>query len=481
MQPTKRTKIVCTIGPASHDEATLTKMMEAGMDVARLNFSHGTHDDHAKLIGLIRRTAEKLGRTVAILQDLQGPKVRVGMLPDDGLMLENGASVVLTSDPEGSLPKITVSHQGLHEDVREGDTFLLDDGLLELKVDKVEGRDIACTVIVGGKLTSHKGVNLPTATLSIPAITDKDKEDLRFGVEQKVDLVALSFVRSAKEVEELRGLIARYEKELGDEWASMPGILIVSKIEKHEAVKNIDGIIAATDAVMVARGDLGIEVPAQEVPVIQKTVIRKCLAEARPVIVATQMLDSMIRNPRPTRAEVSDVANAVIDHADAVMLSGESATGKYPVEAVTVMADIIKETEKSAFDDLPPHAAVKEHLGTGEAVSAVADGLARSVDAKAILVATASGSTARMVSRHRPDPAILGVTTSGRVLRQLSLSWGVVPAFMRHVDHHDELVPYAIAELTGSGMLERGDKIVIVAGSPADETGRVSAVEVREI
>ena len=418
MRITKNTKIVCTIGPAANTPEAISAMIEAGMDVCRLNFSHGTYDQHAAMIVTIRAAAAKAGRHVALLQDLQGPKIRVGDLPQEGVQLVAGAETTFTTEHGAALPKITVTWEHLHEDLKAGDHVLLDDGLLDVEVLRVEGRDIVTRVITGGTLTSHKGFNLPTASLTVPAITDKDKEDLKFGVAQGVDFIALSFVRDAKDIKELRALI-----DAAGDRKDVP-IMIVSKIEKHEAIRNIDAIIAESDGIMVARGDLGIETPAEDVPIHQKRIIDKCRKAGKPVIVATQMLDSMIRNPRPTRAEVSDVANAVIDHTDAVMLSGESASGKYPLEAVATMARIVHETEASEFDDVDPH----QHAAVTTAEDAASEAaavLASDAGAKAIIVSTVSGRAARVISRERPALSIHAVAADDRVVRQLALSWGV--------------------------------------------------------
>ncbi len=478
MRNAKRTKIVCTIGPASHEPDMLEKMLLAGMNVARLNFSHGTHDDHAKLIKTIREVAGRIGEPVALLQDLQGPKIRVGDLPKEGVMLMKGEDAVFTTEPGAALPRITVSHERLHEDLKAGDSILLDDGLLEVKVKEIRGRDIVTEVVNGGPLTSHKGFNLPTASLSVPAITDKDKEDLKFGVGQGVDWVALSFVRSANDINDLRALIAAYEKELGI--TPERPLRVIAKIEKHEAIRNMDEIVAAVDAIMVARGDLGIETPAEEVPLAQKTLIEKCLAAAKPVIVATQMLDSMIRNPRPTRAEVSDVANAVIDHTDAVMLSGESASGKFPLEAVETMARIVQETEASGRDDIEPHA----HMQAGksdEAVMAEAAAImAKDVDAKLILALSGNGDLGRIVSRHRPQLPIAVATTSERTRNQLNLSWGVIPFLLPECKSIDELLQKGGEFLKKEGLVKAGDKVVVVAVDPAG-AGAANLVEIRMV
>lgn len=478
MRNAKRTKIVCTIGPASHEPEMLEKMIMAGMNVARLNFSHGTHDDHAKLIKTIREVAARLGEPVALLQDLQGPKIRVGDLPKEGVMLMKGEDAVFTTEAGAALPRITVSHERLHEDLKVGDSILLDDGLLEVKVKEIKGRDIVTEVVNGGPLTSHKGFNLPTASLSVPAITEKDKDDLKFGVGQGVDWVALSFVRTAKDINDLRDLIAGYEKELG--LTPERPLKIIAKIEKHEAITNMDEIVAAVDSIMVARGDLGIETPAEEVPLAQKTLIEKCLAAAKPVIVATQMLDSMIRNPRPTRAEVSDVANAVIDHTDAVMLSGESASGKYPLEAVETMSRIIRETEASGRDDIEPHA----HMTAGksdEAVMAEAAAiLSKDVDAKLILALSSDGDLGRILSRHRPQLPIAVATTAERTRNQLNLSWGVFSFVLPECKSIDDLLTQGGDVLKREGLAKSGDKIVLVAVDPAG-AGDANLVEIRTI
>lgn len=481
MKTSKRTKIVCTIGPASHTPELLGKMIAAGMNVARLNFSHGTHDDHAKLITMLRGLAHSTGEPLAILQDLQGPKIRVGDLPKEGIMLKPGETVVFSTEANAALPKIPLTYDKLHEDVKPGDIILLDDGLLEVKVLGVRGHDIDCQVIDGGLLTSHKGFNLPTTSLSIPAITDKDKEDVKFGVAQHVDWVALSFVRSAKDIYDLRDLIIAAETALGKEHLEHQPMRIIAKIEKHEALKNIDEIIEAVDAIMVARGDLGIETPAAEVPLAQKMLIEKCLKAGKPVIVATQMLDSMIRNPRPTRAEVSDVANAVIDHADAVMLSGETASGKYPLEAVEVMAEVVRETEASKYDDMAPRKATHEGMTTEESISDVANILAKDVGAKLILVATTSGDTARIVSRYRPELPILAATDNERVMHQLNLSWGVIPFMLVGCKDLHDFVAKSLEHLKKNKHASKGDKIIVVAGEPIGESKAVNMVEVVEM
>ncbi|MBU0625763.1 pyruvate kinase [Patescibacteria group bacterium] len=480
MKQRKRTKIVCTIGPSSNDLVILKKMIQAGMNVARLNFSHGEHKNHAELIQLIRRASEETNEPIAILQDLQGPKVRVGELPNDGIALETGKLVVFSTEKNVSLPKIGLTYDALHNDVQPGDRLLLDDGLLEVKIVSVAGLDIQCEVMTGGTLFSHKGLNLPTATLGIPAITEKDKKDMRFGILQGVDLVALSFVRNAQEIRDLRCLIESFEEESVEKSKYHSSIQIIAKIEKHEAVKNIDEIIEAADGIMIARGDLGIEMPAEEVPLIQKVVIDKCRKKAKPVIVATQMLDSMIRNPRPTRAEVSDVANAVIDHTDAVMLSGESATGKFPVETVETMSRIIHETEESRFDDVTT-AGQFNHEDAGLAISELANFLARDIKAKLILVASISDRAGQIVSCYRPERPIFVPTLDDRGLRQSNLSWGVQPFMLPKCSTTEELIDHSIGFFKKTKWVKSGDKIIVVAGESADISSKVNSIEIREV
>lgn len=475
--PAKRTKIVCTIGPSSDSIETLTALTEAGMNVCRLNFSHGTHENHAELIKRIRQVRELTGEPLSILQDLQGPKIRVGELPEEGVELVAGKTIVFTSD-KGDIPKrIPVTYPNLHEDVKEGQRLLLDDGLLEVTVKSIKGKDVTCEIVTGGKLKSHKGLNLPETETKISAITDKDKEDLVFGVAQGVDWIALSFVRSGEDIRQLRLLIQTEEKKLAKP-REVP-IGIIAKMEKPQAIEKMDEIIAEVDAIMVARGDLGIEMPAEKVPVIQKDLIKKCLALGKPVIVATQMLDSMIRNPRATRAEVSDIANAVIDHADATMLSGETASGEHPLEAVKTMAATIRETEKSSYDDLPIQTRLKN--SKEDAVSNVASILSKMTDTKAILVAAMNGGAARLVSRFRPEVPICAAVPSAQVAYQLNLSWGVRPLILEKAKTMPELIEQGIEELKREKIVSKGDEIVIVAGDPVGDDGHVQLVELKKV
>ncbi|MBI5654770.1 pyruvate kinase [Candidatus Uhrbacteria bacterium] len=480
-KPIKRTKIVCTLGPASNTAEQIGELVKAGMNVARLNFSHGTHEDHAKMIEKIRAISREMEEPIAILQDLQGPKIRVGELPPEGVTLKTGDKVVFTTG-EADIPrKLPVTYAKLHEDVKPGERLLFDDGLLAGRVLSVQGQDVTCEIIDGGVLLSHKGMNLPETAVSASAMSDKDKDDVKFGISQNVDWVALSFVRTAKDIFDLRFLIKQYEEELDIESGIDHPIRIIAKIEKGEAVENIDEIIEAVDGIMVARGDLGIEMRAEEVPLIQKRLIDKCLAAAKPVIVATQMLDSMIRNPRPTRAEVSDIANAVIDHTDAVMLSGETASGKHPLESVETMAKVIRETESSHYDDLENPFENKKKQTTDEAVSQVAKILAKDVGAKGILVASMSGDTGRLVSRHRPELPIFVATDDERVQRQLNLSWGVVPFMLPKCQSVEELVERSLGYLKKSKKINKGEDLIIVAGDPVGVSGRVNLVEIRKV
>ncbi|MFA5129152.1 MAG: pyruvate kinase [Patescibacteria group bacterium] len=475
----KRTKIVCTIGPVSEKPAILKKMIKAGMNVARLNFSHGTHAWHGKVIKIIRKISKESGQPVGIIADLQGPRIRVGELPTAGVKLNPKEKITLTTNLKNAKNKIPVTYANLHKDLSSGNRILLDEGLLELKVLKILGRDIFCEVVVGGILTSHKGINLPDSSVSLPPLTEKDKDDLLFAVKEGVDWVALSFVSRASEIYDLRYLTRSLEKKL--KLPKNAPIKIIAKIEKHEAVKNLDEILEAVDGIMIARGDLGIETPAEDVPLWQKKIIDKCLAVAKPVIVATQMLDSMIRKPRPTRAEVSDVANAVIDHTDAVMLSGETASGLYPLLAVETMAKIVSETEKSIYDDLVMAGIVKKIKNIDDAVSQVAKILSKTVEAKAILAASLSGYAGRIVARYRPELPILVTTDNLRVQRQLTLSWGVIPFVLPSCRSVEELVDRSIGYIKKNKFVARGEKIIIIAGEPVGRSGNINLIEIKEL
>jgi len=395
-----KTKIVATIGPASSDVLTLERMIKAGLRVARLNFSHGTHKSHAKFIRNVRAAARKVGVEVAILQDLQGPRIRIGDVPEDGIKIKRGQKVALlpANGPLLRIPDhtiIPIQYKDLYKDVKKGTMILIEDGTIQLKVVRVSNKRIYCKVKIPGIIKSHKGINVPDVTLKVDVITAKDKKDIIFGQQHDVDFVALSFVKEAADINRLKKLIAKAQKKN----VKVP-TKVIAKIERKEAIERLPGILEAVDGIMVARGDLGIELPAEQVPLLQKELIQRCLQRGKPVIVATQMLDSMIYNPQPTRAEVSDVANAVIDHTDAIMLSGETATGKYPVEAVKMMTRTAMVTEASVFDDFD--CGPLEINGLKQALAHAACRLSAEINAKAMIVVTKSGDGVRYLTRHRP-------------------------------------------------------------------------------
>jgi len=471
-----RTKIVCTIGPASRAPEMLRELMLAGMDVARLNFSHGDQAYHGENIKRIRAAADEVGKPIAILTDLQGPKLRGGEMEGEGVLLASGEEVILTTRPIVGHPgQVPVQYAHLPREVEPGDRILIDDGLLELEVLSAGETDIACRVIAGGLLKSNKGMNLPRASHAIPAITDKDREDLRFVLEQQVDWVALSFVRHSGEVRELKGMI----RELSDFGNPVP---VVAKIEKPEAVDDIDGIIEAADAIMVARGDLGIETSPEAVPIVQKMIIAKCNAVGKPVITATQMLDSMIRNPRPTRAEASDVANAILDGTDAIMLSGETAVGKYPLESVRTMVRIAQEAERGWMEGLAkPRPLFGPATSTADAVGHAAREMAWDLRAAAIITPTISGHTARLISKYRPHCPIIAVTPSPRVQRQLALYWGIYALLCRRAESTDEIIAGAVRAAQEHGLVKRGDVVVITAGAAGSEPGTTDIIKVQVV
>lgn len=471
-----RTKIVCTIGPASRSPEMLRHLISSGMDVARLNFSHGSHEEHGENVARIRQASEHVGKPVAILMDLQGPKLRVGEMEGNGIALAKDQEITLTTEPiRGHGSRIPVQFANLPQLVAPGDRILIDDGLLELTVLSCTQTEIRCRVITGGLLQSNKGMNLPRAHASIPAITEKDKLDLAFALERQADWIALSFVRDAREVTELKQLVA-HECPLG---RPTP---VMAKIEKPEAIENIDAIIAAADGIMVARGDLGIEVSPEDVPMMQKLIIRKCNEAGVPVITATQMLDSMIRNPRPTRAEASDVANAILDGTDALMLSGETAAGQYPLESVQTMVKIAERTEREmlrsrrAAPVAPPRT-----KSIAEAVSHAACETAYDLDAAAIITPTASGHTARMVSRYRPSMPIIAVTPSPMVQRRLTLYWGVYPLLAKRTASSDEMLADAVSVAQKHCFVRPGDLVVMTAGAAGSAPGTTNLIKVQSI
>ena len=455
----KKTKIVCTMGPQENDIDLLSRMIEAGMDVARFNFSHGTHEEQAERMESVRKARERTGRPIAMLLDTKGPEIRTGLLVDHKkVTLEAGKEIILTTeDIDGTAEKVSITYKKLYEDVKAGDTILVDDGLMELRVKEIAGEDIICEIINGGELSERKGCNVPGVRTQLPAITDKDIEDIVWGIGQGFDVIAASFIRDAAGVYQIKDLL----KEHG---STIP---VFSKIECSEAVDNIDEIIEASDGIMVARGDLGVEVPAHLVPHIQKEIISKCNKAYKPVITATQMLDSMIRNPRPTRAEVADVANAIYDGTDAVMLSGETAVGKYPVEAVTLMAEIAKNTEKYMNEDqFNSHRSMEQHATVSSSVCYAAVRTAKNVGASAILIPTVSGKTARLMSNFRPEIPIYAVSPSWAMVRRMQLYWGVTPFAGKKEKNQYLLIDHSIQIVKDKGYVKEGDIVVITAGDP---------------
>ena len=471
----RRTKIMCTIGPACSEPEVLGQLINAGMDVARLNFSHGDHQSHHENIQRIRALAEQANKPVAVVADLQGPKLRVGSMPPQGVPLAPGETLVLTTEQiTGEPGRVPVQYEHLPEAVRPGDRILIDDGLIEVKVSHVEGTEITAQVVTGGVLTSNKGLNLPAASLAIPAITEKDKEDLRFALDEQVDMVAMSFVRTAEEVLEMKGLI----REMSSLGRATP---LIAKIEKPEGVDNIDAIIAVVDCVMVARGDLGIETAPEKVPMVQKMIIRKCNQAGKPVITATQMLDSMIRNPRPTRAEASDVANAILDGSDAIMLSGETAAGKYPVSAVETMVRITCETEIARASLPGRQTTARPGKFFAEAVAHASVTTALDMSAAAIVAPTVSGDTARTIARFRPHCPIVAVTPSPITQRQLALVWGVYPVLSKRVGSTDEVISDAVEAAQRHGYIREGDIVIITGGAVGFGVGTTDMMKVHLI
>ena len=464
------TKIVATIGPASDSPEMMRKLLLAGMNVARLNFSHGNYEDHAERIKRLRAAAEELDLPLMLLQDLQGPKIRVGEMPAEGTMLSEGDALTLVpiADYTGQPNTVSLDYPYVAEEAEPGTQVLLDDGLLELRVEKVDGTAVHCKVVEGGILKSHKGVNFPTLNLRLPSMTDKDKRDLDFGVEQGVDLISLSFVRKPEDIQILKALL----KEKG---ADIP---VLAKLEKPQAIANLEAIVDECDAIMVARGDLGVEMKPEKVPLIQKQIIQVCNQKGIPVITATQMLDSMIHNARPTRAEASDVANAIMDGTDAVMLSGESAVGDYPVEAVEMLARIAIEVEPAIqFFNYPP-----SRSDDGEAISEALHAIEDVIDLQCIVTFTATGYAAELVSEERPKVPIVAYTTDPKVYRRLSLNWGVRPVLMRQTQHDlIDVLHWMEADLLHRNFVAPGDKVVVMGGIPLSGTDSPNFLKIHTI
>jgi pyruvate kinase len=459
----RRTKIVCTIGPASDSEEKLAALSEAGMNVARLNFSHGTHAEHAATIGRIRRVANRLNRPIAILQDLQGPKIRTGTLARGAVELKDEAKFTITTRPvEGTPREVSTTYAGLPQDVRPGDRLLLDDGLIELRVEQVSGPDVKTRVVHGGMLKEHKGINLPGVLINIPSLTDKDRADLEFGLAQQVDYIAISFVRRAEDVAGVKRAII----EADPKSASMP---VIAKLEKPAALDNLEEILDVADGVMVARGDLGVELSPQQVPSAQKRIIQAANRERRLVITATQMLESMVSSPLPTRAEVSDVANAIFDSTDAVMLSAETASGAYPVEAVRMMAEIAEEAE-SHVEEWGRWAAVNEPTSEDSvALARAARELAHDRDVQAIALFTRTGRNARLMSKARPRVPILAFTPEPRTYLRLPLLWGVTPYLVPHADSVEGMLAHVEAAMLLDSSVRPGQQVILIAGLPPNK------------
>jgi len=452
----RHSKIVCTIGPASRDPRILKKLLEAGMDVARLNFSHGSHSEHLATMQTLRRTAQKLKKTIAILADLQRPKIRTGPLASGTpVQLRYGQEFTITTAKIlGDSTRVNTTFLPLPKEVHRGDRILLSDGLIELRVEKVRGREVNCRVVNGGALGEHKGINLPGIKLRVPALTPKDKADLKFALAHGVDYIAVSFVRRSEDVQLAKSLIRRAGKD----------IPVIAKLEKPEAIENLEEILRVSDGVMVARGDLGVEMSPERVPVVQKAIIARAREFRRPVITATQMLESMTENPRPTRAEASDVANAIFDGSDAVMLSAETASGKYPVEAASMMARIICEAEESMTEFARP--ATQEKLKVAETVAELVCHASRELHMRWIVVFTHSGFTARLISRYRPLVPIAAFSPEAVTRRRMALVWGVAPLAIPDLRKVDQLAEISEKRLLQEKLVRKGDVIAVVAGTP---------------
>ncbi|MCM3715045.1 pyruvate kinase [Halalkalibacter oceani] len=470
----RKTKIVCTIGPASESIDKLVALIEAGMNVARLNFSHGDFAEHGARIENIREAEKRTGQKVAILLDTKGPEIRTQTLEGGVAELKAGETLIISmTEVVGNAEKISITYPGLIDDVHPGSKILLDDGLIGLEVVEIRDEEIVTKILNSGTLKNKKGVNVPNVSVNLPGITEKDAADIKFGIEQGVDFIAASFVRRATDVLEIRELLERHNGT---------DIHIIPKIENQEGVDNINEILEVSDGLMVARGDLGVEIPAEEVPLVQKQLIKKCNYAAKPVITATQMLDSMQRNPRPTRAEASDVANAIFDGTDAIMLSGETAAGDYPVESVQTMNNIARRTEEALNYEAMLRKKTKEaNITITSAIGQSVAHTASNLSAAAILSATESGYTARMVSKYRPKSPIVAVTSNERVIRRLNLVWGVYPVLGKEAASTDEMLESTVESAVSSGMVAQGDLVVITAGVPVGETGTTNIMKVHVI
>jgi pyruvate kinase len=471
----RKTKIICTVGPASENEETLTRLIEAGMNASRHNFSHGDHAEQGKRMALVKELRAKYNKPIAIILDTKGPEIRTGKFEGGAVELKEGTpfTVYCSEEVLGNNTMCSVSYKDLYKDVKIGDSILIADGLVGLEVNSIEGTNIKCTVKNSGALGNNKNVNVPGVVTTLPAVTEKDEADLKFGIEQGVDIVAASFIRKAADVLHVRKVLQ--ENGGGD-------ILIFSKIENHEGLHNIDEIIKFSDGIMVARGDLGVEIPTEDVPVAQKMIIEKCNAAGKPVITATQMLDSMIKNPRPTRAEASDVANAIFDGTDAIMLSGETANGKYPVETVVTMSKIAERAEMTLNYEEKLKRRRRNHIpNVPNAISLATCNTAMDLNAAAIITATQSGHTAKIVSNYRPECPIIAVTPYWNIARKLALNWGVFPIVAEKMESTDELIEKSVKIAQEAGYVRNGDLVVIAAGIPVNYVGSTNMMKVHVV
>ncbi|MCS7458869.1 pyruvate kinase [Paenibacillus doosanensis] len=470
----RKTKILCTMGPACDSIDTLKELIRAGMNGARINMAHGELSDHAGRIAKVRQAAEELGATVSILIDIKGPEIRIGLLEEASYELHTGGELTLTTEQiKGTANRISVSYPQLTQDVGVGSRILIDDGLIELRVEAIEGTEIRCRILNGGVIKPRKGVNLPGVHTSLPGVTEKDVLHIQFSVEQNVDFIAASFVRKASDIMEIRKILE--EKKASH-------IQIISKIENQEGVDNLDEILEASDGLMVARGDLGVEIPVEDVPIIQKQMIAKGNAVGKTVITATHMLDSMQSNPRPTRAEASDVANAVYDGTDVLMLSGETAAGKYPVESVRTMAAIATNIEATLpYSEMLSQKAALRKTNITEVISQAAVGSSLDLEAQAIITPTETGFSARMVSKYRPKSPIIAVTANDWVLRRLTLCWGVTPVPGPKAESTDAMFESAIGSGVKSGIIKQGDLIVVSAGVPVGQSGSTNLIKIQNV
>ncbi|MDD6187163.1 MAG: pyruvate kinase [Oscillospiraceae bacterium] len=470
----RKTKIICTLGPSTDDPNVMKDLILSGMNVARFNFSHGTHEDHLKRLNLVKKTRDELGVFVATMLDTKGPEIRIGRFKDGSIMLNEGDKFTITTrEVEGNEREVSVLYKDFPKDVKVGTRVLLSDGLIEMVVDDIDGEDVHLTVKNKGKLSNNKSINLPEVKLSMPFVSEKDRQDIIFGIENDFDFIALSFTRCKEDVLEVRKILEEH---------NCTSMRIIAKIENGEGVDKIDEILDVVDAIMVARGDMGVEIDFTKIPKIQKELISKCYNSGKPAITATQMLESMTENPRPTRAEVTDVANAIYDGTSAIMLSGETAAGKYPVKAVQTMAAIAEATENSIDYDAELRARKYGHsLSITESISHAACSTAMDIDAKAIVTVTKTGFTARNLSKYRPNMPIIGCSDTEKSCRQLALSWGVVPLLMKSVTSTDELIELSIAAAVKENLIKEGDMVVVTAGVPVGVAGSTNIIKAQEV